>query len=265
MSFFTNLRADRAGHRDQVVERSDRCRRPRRPWRRLKDLGPAPSRRCSQPFRTPTRTRPSPSSTCSPRSSARRPSRSSSRAGRGQPAGHRRHRLGADQQPQLSPAPAARGSQYARHLQVGAAGGHHRPEGTLRRARAADRGLHARNPTRRPRCSASSARSPIEPRCPSCSAAAGQGPDRAGAHHQHPGALQYAGSADTRCRRSCGDPNKLIRGATLSALLQDGRPDRRRAHLRAAARSGDRRVRTGPSTSSSRRTIRTPSATWSRC
>ena len=32
----------------------------------------------------------------------------------------------------------------------------------------------------------------------------GQGPDRARAHHQHPGALQHARGADARCSRSCG-------------------------------------------------------------
>ena len=49
-------------------------------------------------------------------------------------------------------------------------------------------------------------------------ARAGQGPDRARAHHQHAGALQHPGSADRAARRCSRTPNKLIRGATLSAL-----------------------------------------------
>ena len=63
------------------------------------------------------------------------------------------------------------------------------------------------------------------------------------------------------CRQQLKDTNKLIRAASLAALAAHGRPDRHRARLRAAARSGNRRAEQGHRRRHQAPTIRRPSST----
>ncbi len=169
MSFFTNLRADRLvteirsatdpsepggaeGHRAAEGTRPGRDRsRVRRAARRRQERHHGVRRGAGEPGQ--------PEDLPAVRA----------RAGRGQPAGDRRHLLGAHQQPQLPAAPAARGARRPGHLQVRDPRGHRRAEDPLQRARTAQRRLHAgaereggavphhrRDRRARPRCPSSS-------------------------------------------------------------------------------------------------------------
>ena len=151
---------------------------------------------------------------------------------RGQPAGHLRHLLGAHQQPQLPPSPAARGAGHPGDLQARGAGCDRRAEVALRGARAAHRRLrpgaereggavphHRRH--RRPLLDRGAAR----PR-------QRQGPDRARAHHQHARPLQHPGGADRAAGAAQGPQQAHPRGHALGAAAH-GRPDRHPAGHRA--------------------------------
>ncbi len=187
------------------------------------------------------------------------------RAGAREPAGHCRRGLGADQQPQLSAAPAARGAGQARRIQIRRARGHQRPAHPLLHPRAADRRLRA-GAQRESRAVPHHRRDGR--RCRRCPSSLGrlQGKDSI-ARLQILGVLGRFNRPDVRValQAQLGDGNKLIRSAALAALAKMDGPIEVGAHLRPAARSGDRGAEPRRRGADQGEAIRRPSATWCRC
>ena len=163
------------------------------------------------------------------------------RPGRGQPAGDRRHLLGTHQQPQLPAhmlieALATPGIPKPAILEVIAA----------QKTRFTVRELLNAAYTQEPNEKAALFRiigeiADNERGARAHRPRAGQGPDRARAHHQYPGALQHPGGADRAAGAAEGPQQADPRRHALGAAAH-GRADRHRAGLRAAARPRDRRA-----------------------
>ena len=180
----------------------------------------------------PTRTRPWRSSTCSPASSARRPSRCSCaawwRAARGSsPASPGRSPAAATTRANLLlEALATPGVSKSALLEVIAA----------QKSRFGVRELLTAAYTQEPNEKAALFRiigeiADASRRAGAHRPRAGQGPDRARAHHQHPGALQHAGGADGAAGSAQGSQQADPRRDAVGAAAH-GRPDRHRARLR---------------------------------
>ena len=164
--------------------------------------------------------------------------------GHGQPARGRRRRLGAVEQPRLSADHAAGSARHRRRGQIRPARCHHRASLAAFGARNPGRRLQAGSqrkggavphPRRaRHRQRPAGARRPPQR----------QGPGRAPAHHQYPVALPEA-RGPARAAAAAQGHQQAGAGRHAGRARQDGRPDRDRTGVRAAARPGNRRAEQG--------------------